>query len=488
MGRIDLEASGILAVQNLPYLNLEGQDVLLGFVDTGIDYTSNAFRYEDGSSRIAAIWDQTIQGNPPADYCYGTEYTQEEINAALRLEDPHSAVPHRDTVGHGTFLASVAGGRENGEVIGAAPAAELLVVKLTKAKQFYRDYFLVPESQENAYSSSDVMMGVDYLVNKAVELGKPIAISIGLGSNFSGHHGYNVYPRYLSNIAAQGDVFVAVAAGNESNAKHHMMGSVTQDGNTDIEIHSGEHEQGFLVIISTYISDRVSVSITSPLGETVNRILPEPGLIAETRLRLENTTVIVDYYYPLTTTGNQITNVRLISPTPGIWTITVHGDRILNGEFHAWLPITGFIDHETVFLLPNPYYTITSPATASGVITCGAYSAINKSLYVSSSWGPDIFSVQLPDFVAPGVNVMGVYPWGYGSMSGTSVSTAITAGAGALMLQWGSSNNLHWNTSNVRSYLIYGCTRRPGFTYPNYQWGYGELNLMRAFEFMREIP
>jgi subtilisin family serine protease len=488
MGIIDLEASGIPEVQSQSYLDLQGQGVLLGFVDTGIDYTSDAFRYEDGSTRIVSIWDQTIHGNPPEGYCYGTEYTQYDINAALYSEYPYSAVPHRDTVGHGTFMASVAGGRENDNTIGAAPAAEFIIVKLTAARIFHRNYFMVPEHQENAYSSGDVMMGLDYLVNKAVELNRPIAISLGLGSNFTGHHGYLVYERYLSNIAAQRDVFVAAAAGNESNAKHHMTANVTDGGSANIEIYSGENEPGFGITIWTYIQDRVSVSVTSPLGETVNRVVPAPGLIKETRLRLENTTVVVEYYYPLTITGGQISVVRFRDPTPGMWTVTVYGDHILNGAFHAWLPITGFVGPETIFLLPNPYHTVTSPATALCSTTCGAYSAINKSLYISSSWGPDRFLTQLPDLVAPGVNVIGVYPWGHGSMSGTSAAAAITAGAGALMLQWGGMNNISLNSINIRAYLIYGCTRRPGFTYPNYQWGYGELNLIRAFEFMREIP
>jgi len=489
MGRIDLEVSGILAVHNQPYLSLLGQGVLLGFVDTGIDYVSDSFKYQDGSTRIVSIWDQTIRGNPPQDYGYGSEYNQDDINAALNSEDPYSIVPHKDDAGHGTFIASVAGGSQHDHVMGAAPAAEFIVVKLTGAKQFYRDYFMVPDHQKNAYSASDIMTGINYIVNKAAALSKPVAICIGLGSNFTGHHGYPIYERYISNLATYKNVFISVAAGNESNAKHHAMTNVTEGGSTDIEIQSGENEQGFGITIWTFIPDKVSVSVTSPLGETVSRLPAEPALVKETSLRLENTTIVVEYYYPLSTTGSQLVMVRFITPTPGIWTVTVYGDYILNGELHSWLPITGFVDPETVFLSPNPYYTVTSPATAFGVTVCGAYSATIKSLYVSSAWGPDRFLAQLPDLVAPGVNVMGVYPWGHGTMTGTSVSAAITAGAGALLLQWGCCiNNISLNSINIRTYLIYGCTRRPGFTYPNYQWGYGELHLIRAFEFMREIP
>ena len=487
MGRIDMEVSGILAVQNQPYLSLYGQGVLLGFVDTGIDYTLDTFRYGDGSTRIVSLWDQSVQGNAPEDFCFGAEYSREDINMALRSEDPQSIVPHRDDAGHGTFLASVAGGRESDSNIGAAPYSELVVVKLKKLKNFFRNEFLIPENQQNAYSSSDIMMGLDYLVHKAAELKRPIAICVCLGSSYTGHDGYSYYQEYISGLSMQTGVFITAAAGNESNTRHHMTGYTAQGESADIEIRVGEKEQGFVLTLWTFALDRMSVSLTSPLGETISRIPAQPELVKVTNLLLENTTVTVEYHFPLATTGSQLTIIKLRKPTPGIWSITVYGDLILNGQFHAWLPITGFVGPDTAFLSPSPYYTVTSPGTAFGVTTCGAYSSINQSLYVSSSWGPSRFDAQLPDLVAPGVNVMGVYPWGYGTMTGTSVSAAITAGAGALLLQWGSENNMKLNSINIRTYLLNGCTRRPGFTYPNYQWGFGELNLIRAFEIMRQI-
>jgi subtilisin family serine protease len=269
----------------------------------------------------------------------------------------------------------------------------------------------------------------------------------------------------------QSGVFITAAAGNEANARHHMTATVTDDEKNKIEIRVGENEESFLLSIWTFPQDRMSVSVTSPLGETVSRLPAEHGLIKETKLKLENTIVTVEYYFPLSTTGSEAIVIKLKKPTPGIWSVHVYGDSILNGEFHAWLPITDFVDPETTFLTPNPYYTVTCPATSFGVTTCGSYSSANQSLYVSSSWGPSRFSRQLPDLSAPGVNVSGIYPWGYGTMSGTSVPAAITAGAGALILQWGLAHNMSLNSIFVRTYLLNGANRRPGFSYPNYQWG-----------------
>ena len=84
-----LNQAGISQVQNYPTLKLMGEGVMIGIIDTGIDYQNPVFRNADGSTRIAAIWDQTIQdGNTPEGFLYGTEYTREQINEALRSENP----------------------------------------------------------------------------------------------------------------------------------------------------------------------------------------------------------------------------------------------------------------------------------------------------------------------------------------------------------------------------------------------------------------
>jgi len=488
VGLAELEATGIAQVHRQPFLDLRGSGVLLGFVGTGIDYTLNAFRYEDGSSKIQYIWDQSISGNPPHGYLYGSEYNNAMINEALRSQYPHEIVPHRDTVGHGTFLASVAGSREPNEYIGAAPDAEIIAVKLKRARPSSYRRYLIPKHQENAFSSDDFMMGVQYILDKAQELDRPVAICVSLGTNLGTHDGFSRVEGYLSRIAGITGTAVCSAAGNEGDAGHHTHNRIAYTGESqNIEFRASGQQEDIYLVIYSYASDRMSVSVTSPTGEIVSRVPARSGASYSSRLVLERATVIVEYLFPIEISGGQLTRIKILSATPGVWTITIYGDSILDGTFHAWLPLTGFIDPDTVFLKPTPNYTIVTPATSMGPITCGAYNSQNNSLFSSSSWGPTRLPAIMPDLAAPGVNVTGIFPTGYGSMSGTSVAAAITAGASALLLQWGivHRNDLSMNSYHIRADLISGCDRDPNIEYPNNQWGYGRMNLFNTFRSLR---
>jgi len=490
MAQADLTASGITQVQRQPYLDLRGRGVLLGFVDTGIDYTNQAFLYEDGTTKIKSIWDQTITGKPPDTYGIGTQYTEDEINRALRSADPYSVVPHRDQVEHGTFLAALAGSRETGTYMGAAPDSEIIMVKLRKANAYHLERRMIPPEQENAFSSADLMLGVQYIIDQARVLGRPVAICIGLGSNDAGHDGMNVMEEYLIRVATGTGHAVCVAAGNEAIARHHTQGVLSETGEiSEIGIQTQGQGEGINVLLWNDAVDRFSVSLMSPAGELVERVPARIGMSQIVEMKVDDSQVSVEYFFPYPKSRSQLTWIRIRSATPGIWRIIVHGDIVLAGTYHAWLPITGFVDPGIEFLHPSPNFTITVPGTALGVLTVGAFQTGTKGLYARSSWGPTRFPALAPDLTAPGVNVAGIFPQGPGAMSSTCVSAAITAGACALMLQWGivEGNDRVLNTQLIRSYLIRGCDRDPGIRYPNEQWGYGRLNLLNAFIQLREV-
>ena len=177
------EASCILPVQ-AGRNGLTGKGILVGVVDSGVDFFHPDFRNEDGSSRILRLWDQSINGNPPEGYTRGTEYTKEEIDEALVLGETEGRrlVPSRDVSGHGTAVLGIAAG--NGTVSegvnrGVAYESEILVVKMGNA------------GTNSFPRTTELMEGIDYLVRQAAALGKPIAINISFGNNYGSHEPYN---------------------------------------------------------------------------------------------------------------------------------------------------------------------------------------------------------------------------------------------------------------------------------------------------------
>lgn len=479
------EVSGITQVLEQPYLNLTGRGVIIGFIDTGIDYTKDAFKFEDGSTKIISIWDQTIDGPRPEGLHYGAVYSADMINEALQSDNPRSIVPTTDTDGHGTFLASVAASNEKGEYIGAAPKANIICVKLRRARQYYIDKFLMPQDNPNLYQSTDFILGIKFIADISEELNMPVVFCIGMGSNMGGHDGTSMVEDYISFGAQRTGYAFVTAAGNESNAKHHTQGIIERTGLSEtISLNVERPNTSFMMTILGPAYDKISVSITSPTGEAVARVPFRVGLEYNEKLIFEDTSITIQYYKTI----NNVIILGFQEASQGIWLITLYGDSIITGEYFAWLPITGQISENVDYLRPVPEYTIVYPSTALRSITCGAYNTNDNSLFVSSSWGPTRLPRMAPDFVAPGVNVRGIYPTGYGTMTGTSVASAITAGATALLFEWGivQGNIPSLDGDFARTLLISGCIRDENMDYPNVKWGYGRLNLLGTFTTIKE--
>lgn len=484
-----LDEAGITAVKQ-PNLDLTGRGVLIGIVDTGIDYTLDTFQYENGETKILRIWDQTIETGDvnaiPEGFIYGTEYTREQINLAIASDNPYEIVPSYDEIGHGTFLTSLMAGRatDTGEE-GAAPDAELVVVKLQQAKQVTLDNSAITTPGVNAYDSVDVLNGIEYLTDIARIEDRPLVICIGMGTSDSGHDGLSYIEQYLTRIANILNVIVVSAAGNEGDRGHHAAARLS--GNEDmkeIEFNVAFSTTGLFMRLWAFAPDRLSVSLLSPLGSIVDRRKFTTNERVSYSFVIERSEIDIDYLYPNTKNGSQSIIIRILAPQLGLWKLRVYGDLIIDGRFNIWMPISSLWNSSTYFLQPDVNITVTTPATAPAVIAVGAYNSADDSIYVSSSRGPNRLDVQCPDFVAPGVNVTGVMPGGRnGTMTGTSVAAAITAGACALMLQWAvvEDNYPTINNYTMRTFLLIGLEQRPGIIYPDSLWGYGELNLINSF-------
>ncbi|QBE98441.1 hypothetical protein PMF13cell1_04007 [Blautia producta] len=500
-----LEASHILDTLEQPLLNLRGQGTIIGFIDTGIDYQNPLFRLKDGRSRILGIWDQTLPADitqklPPGmpqvtvndTIIYGTKFTNSEINKALENENPLTLIPSIDATGHGTILAEIAAGSQspNAEFIGAAPECNIAVVKLKPAKQYLRDFYLVPDSAE-AYQENDIMMGIKYLTLISAQYRMPLVICLGLGTNTGSHEGTSPLGLLLRKLNLTTGFASVVAAGNEVGMAHHYLGSIQSNMDyEDVEITVAENEKGFTAELWASTPELYTVGFVSPTGQIIQRIPLNNERDTYVTFTLENTHITVHYVITEQGSGSQFITMRFQSPTPGIWRIRVYNYLFITGSYHIWLPITGFISSGTVFLNPNPYTTITEPANAYSCITIGAYNHWDGSLYIHSSYGNNRLQFEKPNIVAPGVNVYSPSMNGLSVVyeTGTSVAAAHVAGAVAILMTWGivHGHNLSMNANSIRTLLIRGADRNPVHIYPSREWGMGRLNLYQTILRLRE--
>ncbi len=490
-------AACITGVQNAQY-DLFGDGVLVAVLDSGVDYTHPDFRNEDGSSRILALWDQTIPGNPPTGYAIGTEYTKEELDEALlryNAGEGRSLVPSVDNSGHGTRVLGIAAGNgraSNGRFRGVASRSPLLVVKLglPRGEAFPR--------------TTELMQGLDYCLRKAMEWQLPVAVNISFGNTYGPHNGTSLLETYITNLANVWKSVICIGTGNEGYAAGHTAGVLGESGpggsqmrvleqdiffenttnylsETQIELAVGEYEAALNVQIWKSYLDDVDFMLTSPGGQMVG---PIQQILGPQRFFLEETEILLFYGEPSPYSQSQEIYIEFLPRqdyvTTGIWTFTLVPRQIRDGRYEMWLPSAAALNGATRFLRPQPDNTLTIPSTAPKIISVAAYDSRRLTYADFSGRGKaDWELLQKPDLAAPGVDIVTTVPGGgYGEATGTSFATPFVTGAAALLMQWGitDGNDPFLYGEKVKTYLQKGARTLPGLSeYPNPQIGWGTL-------------
>lgn len=501
-----------------------GKGVLVGVYDSGIDFKHPDFRVKTDltKSRIVALWDQTVNGTKPANFNYGAEWTQAEINDELDGVPSNKLASHTDQIGHGTHVAGTAAGNK-----GIAYESDIIFVKgsLNGADGF-------------AALSTEIIDGVKYIYDKAVELNKPCVVNLSLGTHTgAAHDGTSLLETALDNLVNSRPGFIIVAAaGNEGDSYIHFgdKRNVSDSAWTYFRSQvSGVAAQAYLTVPASQLNT-MSVSFgmdsagtlfsgtTKPIFQTrwytIAQLLNEGEVFAQVRYGNGNNAGTLTVTASQLNTGMveiiyEVTEPFSFSSRKPAWKLMYKG----NTDIHGWVETGAWVENKTAatgyfskYVNPDNNYSVGIPGTAKKMVTVGAY--INVANFVNingqlvrglnekndpagsiaffSSIGPSRDGRIKPEITAPGLNVISSLSSSATfiqnkdkvsnlriAQSGTSMASPATAGAIALFLQ----KNPTATYAQVMLSMQQNA-RSDNFTssagaLPNNTWGYGKLDI-----------
>lgn len=471
-----------------------GKGVIVGTVDTGLDFEHPDFKNASGTTRVLYYWDQTTGtggANHPSGYDYGTEWTKAQIDAGQCTA--------KDTAGHGTAVAGIAAGSGAGtgngwppyRYVGMAPEADIVIVECT-------------------FSDDKIVDAMNYIKGKANSLGKPFAINLSIGSQFGAHDGTDLLERSIDLISGQGAVVCTATGNNRSGDTTHYMHadwtvpshSSTVTANLSVP---SNRANPYFVDIWYEGGDSIDMKVTTPNGYSVTQATgsttggyyatPDGGIWLENAPPEGSTNPY---------NGDRECIVQVQNALAGTWSVTATGKTITEGgACDAWTQ-----SGQNVFWATcgNNSKTCAIPGTSTTVITAGGYmtkthwtnpdgtlqgwSGTYGDFYPSSGEGPTRDGRTKPDLGVPTSRIATaishdctptptdiVEDGVHGVTTGTSMAVPNIVGAVALLLQ----KDPTATASEIKSRVI-STARADSLTgaVPNNKWGYGKLTVNAA--------
>jgi len=458
---------------------LNGDGVIVGVVDTGVDPNHPAF-----AGRILRIWDQVLPGPGVVEGDYGVELTESLLTVS------------RDTHGHGTHVAGIAAGADGG-FGGVAPQAELIIVKTD-------------------LQDAHVADAVRYVFRVAHEMGRPAVVNLSLGGHDDAHDGSDSLSQIIDGESGPGRI-VCCAAGNEGDDNIHAQVVVRHRGRRTVRFRvpgSSGFDAVRMAILNGWYSggDRIKVAVQSPGG-----------------FQTPFQDVIVDgppwknYHLPdchvrIVTPGPDLSNgdhnfwIEMFHPgdpllpvTPGVWRLRLRGTSVEDGRVDVWaLDTSQGLDVVFSGRSVADSHKIGSPGAAASAITVASYTS--KACWIDidgarqeigweldevsefSSEGPLRNGAQKPDLAAPGAMIAAplsadssvsssyMVASGYRVNGGTSMAAPFVTGIVALLLQDNGSLDPQQVKAFLRQHSLIPGSDQPLGTFSP-KWGFGLINL-----------